>query len=148
MTDTPAVNEATPESKPGASADKKAAVEKVLGDILRLMELTARLDIKDAADGSLSVAIHFEGEIPGLQTGRRSHVIDSLQVIVNKIVNRPGQERRWVSIGDPRSEPSGRIAEKLRPRPERKGWSKFKHGTSVPYSATRGLFQIEHLSMR
>jgi len=56
--------------------------------------------------------------------------------------------RQRVSIGDPRGESGGRFAEELRPRPERKGWSKFKHGTSVPYSATRGLFQIEHLSMR
>lgn len=120
MSDSPVVNEATPEAAAAAPApqqatgpDKKEQAQKVLAEILRLMELPARLDIKAAADGGISIAIHFEGEVPGIQQGRRSHLIDSLQVIVNKIINRPGMDRRWVSLGagahpEPRPPPGER----------------------------------------
>jgi predicted RNA-binding protein Jag len=75
-------------------------VEKLLGDILGLMGFPARLDMQDAADGSLSVALHFEaGPPPGVEGGRRSQVLDSLQFLLNKMLHRPGVERRWVVLG-------------------------------------------------
>ena len=96
MSDTQAVNEATPEAP---ATDKREWAQKVLEEILHLMACPARLDVKDGDDGGISIAIHFEEEVPGLQVGKRSHFIDSLQVIVNRIVNRPGTDRRWVVLG-------------------------------------------------
>jgi predicted RNA-binding protein Jag len=97
------------ESKPGV--DKRAQTETVLGDILRLMGYPAKLDFKDAPDGGLSVAMHFEvGEVPFAAAGKRSFVIDSMQFLVNKVVNRPNTERRWVSLG---------VGEHPAPRPPR-----------------------------
>lgn len=109
-----------PESKPGAPApDKRAQTEAVLADILRLMGYPAKLDLKDAADGGISVAMHFEvGEVPFATAGKRSFVVDSMQFLVNKVVNRPNSEKRWVSLGvgehpaprPPRSTPNGPLA--------------------------------------
>jgi predicted RNA-binding protein Jag len=97
------------ESKPGV--DKRAQTETVLSDILRLMGYPAKLDFKDASDGGLSVAMHFEvGEVPFAAAGKRSFVIDSMQFLVNKVVNRPNTERRWVSLG---------VGEHPAPRPPR-----------------------------
>ncbi|WP_244237857.1 hypothetical protein [Corallococcus llansteffanensis] len=75
-------------------------MERLLTDILGLMGYPARLDLQDAADGSLSVALHFEaGPPPGVEPGKRSQVLDSLQFLLNKMLHRPGVERRWVMLG-------------------------------------------------
>ena len=34
-----------------------------------------------------------------MRAGRRSPLGDALQYLVNKLVNKPGQERRWVAVG-------------------------------------------------
>ena len=80
--------------------EKQQQVEKLLGDILTLMQFPARLDFKDAADGSLAVAMHFLGEVPqGITAGKKSYLVDSLQFLLNKCINRPNTERRWVVLG-------------------------------------------------
>ncbi|NTX05953.1 hypothetical protein [Myxococcus sp. CA040A] len=90
----------TPASGGTPAPDFRPRVEKLLGDILGLMGFPARLDMQDAADGSLSVALHFEaGPPPGVEQGRRSQVLDSLQFLLNKMLHRPGVERRWVVLG-------------------------------------------------
>ncbi|MBM7112500.1 hypothetical protein [Archangium primigenium] len=93
-----------------ASQDLRPRVEKLLSDILGLMGFPARLDFKDASDGSLCVALHFQGgPPPGVEQGKRSQVMDSLQFLLNKMLHRPGAERRFVLLGagvhpEPRSE--------------------------------------------
>lgn len=100
--------ESTP--SPGGGADLRSRVERLLTDILGLMGFPARLDFKDASDGSLSVALHFQGEPPpGVEPGKRSQVVDSLQFLLNKMLHRPGTERRFLLVGagmhpEPRSE--------------------------------------------
>ncbi len=95
---------------PAGGADLRPRVEKLLTDILGLMGFPARLDFKDASDGSLAVALHFQGEAPpGVESGKRSQVVDSLQFLLNKMLHRPGTERRFVLVGagvhpEPRSE--------------------------------------------
>ncbi len=81
------------------SAGKKAQAEQVVADLLRLMGFPARLEVRDGPDGGISIAVFFEGEVPGAPAGKRSHLVDSLQFLANKIVNRPGADRRWISIG-------------------------------------------------
>ena len=80
--------------------DTRGRVEKLLPDILGLMGYPARLEFRDASDGSLAVALHFEaGPPPGVENGKRSQVLDSLQFLLNKMLHRPGSERRWVLLG-------------------------------------------------
>jgi predicted RNA-binding protein Jag len=100
--------ESTP--APAGGADIRPRVERLLTDILAMMGFPARLDFKDASDGSLSVALHFQGEPPpGVEPGKRSQVVDSLQFLLNKMLHRPGNERRFLLVGvgvhpEPRSE--------------------------------------------
>ncbi|AKI98824.1 hypothetical protein ATI61_106212 [Archangium gephyra] len=95
---------------PAGGADIRPRVERLLTDILGMMGFPARLDFKDASDGSLSVALHFQGEPPpGVEPGKRSQVVDSLQFLLNKMLHRPGNERRFLLVGagvhpEPRSE--------------------------------------------
>ena len=79
--------------------DKRPQVETLLGDVFRLMEYPAKLDFKDMPDGSLGVAVHFEGELPGITPGKRSYLVDCVQFWLNKVVNRPNVPRRWVNLG-------------------------------------------------
>lgn len=79
--------------------DHRAQVEELLGSILRLMDFPARLDFKDMSDGALGVAVHFDGELPGVTHGKRSYLIDCLQFLLNKAINRPNVPRRWVNLG-------------------------------------------------
>jgi hypothetical protein len=93
-------------------------VERLLTDILGLMGFPARLEFQDASDGSLAVALHFEASPPpGVESGKRSQVVDSLQFLLNKMLHRPGAERRWVLLGAgvfpeprPRKEPQAAVA--------------------------------------
>lgn len=80
-------------------ADKRPQVETLLGDVFKLMEYPAKLDFKDMPDGSLGVAVHFEGELPGITAGKRSYLVDCVQFWLNKVVNRPNVPRRWVNLG-------------------------------------------------
>src|SRR5205823_13837139 len=118
--------EAAPAVAPAALSAEAVAkhekAEKIIADILKLMELPARMEVKDGADGSVSVALFFEAEVPAAPNGRRSHLVDSLQFLVNKVINRPNSERRWINIGvgahpEPRSSRPERPAQKAQPQP-------------------------------
>jgi len=94
-------------------AEKRDRAVQVIGEILRLMGVMAKLEAKDAADGGISVAVEMDGDLAGVLPGKRSHVIDAVQFLANKIVNRPGAERRWITIGigghpEPRPRPARR----------------------------------------
>jgi predicted RNA-binding protein Jag len=71
----------------------------VLEQLLRALDVPATLETKDLPDGSISIAVTPAVELAGVVPGRRSPVGDALQYLVNKLINKPGQERRWVAIG-------------------------------------------------
>ncbi len=92
-----------------SGGDKRAMTEEVLGEILKLMGIRARVEVKElpskdaegdrpAVPASISVALHLEEEVPGIAAGKRSQIVDSMQFLANKIVNR-GAEKRWINIG-------------------------------------------------
>ena len=80
------------------AAKKRAKTTEVLEEVLRKMELGGRAEVKDGPDGGISVALFVDGEVPQGQ-GRRSNFVDAIQFLANKIVNRPGTSKRWISIG-------------------------------------------------
>ncbi|MBX7099233.1 MAG: hypothetical protein K1X89_16090, partial [Myxococcaceae bacterium] len=85
---------------PKTAVDLRGTVSRLLTDIFAMLQHPATLDFQDAADGALGVAVHFTGELPpGVVAGKRSQLVDSLQFLVNKAVNRPPLERRWVNLG-------------------------------------------------
>jgi predicted RNA-binding protein Jag len=87
-----------PQADAEDAARKRARTTEVLQGILSRMELPGRLEVKDGPDGGISVALFLEGEVPAGQ-GRRSNFVEALQFLSNKVVNRPGTSRRWISIG-------------------------------------------------
>jgi predicted RNA-binding protein Jag len=84
---------------PSGGPDKRAWAQSVVTEVLKLLEIPARLELKEAADNGIAVAVHLEKDVPGLPAGKRSSLLDALQFLSNKIVNRPNTERRWISIG-------------------------------------------------
>ncbi len=89
--------------------DHRPRVEELLKEIFALMKYPATLDFKDMPDGALGVAVHFNGELPGITPGKRSYLVDCIQFLVNKAINRPNVQRRWVNLGinafpEPRSQ--------------------------------------------
>src|SRR5687768_15191672 len=87
-----------PQADAEDAAKKRARTTEVLEGILQRMEMPGRLEVKDGPDGGISVALFLEGEVPQGQ-GRRSNFVEALQFLSNKVVNRPGTSRRWISIG-------------------------------------------------
>jgi len=81
------------------SDDRRAQAAAVLEQLLRAMDVPATLETKDLPDGGISIAVTPGVELAGVVAGRRSPLGDALQYLVNKLVNKPGQERRWVAIG-------------------------------------------------
>jgi predicted RNA-binding protein Jag len=79
--------------------DRRAQAVAVLEQLLRAMDVPATLETKDLPDGGISIAVTPGVELAGVVSGRRSPLGDALQYLVNKLVNKPGQERRWVAIG-------------------------------------------------
>lgn len=84
-----------------ASPERKAQVEALVKGILQHMDYPARLEMKDMPDGGIGIALHFDGgELPGITAGKsRSWLVDCIQFLVNKAINRPNVEKRWVSLG-------------------------------------------------
>ncbi len=108
----PAIAESAPTSP--ASPERKAQVETLLKGILEHMAYPARLELKDMPDGGIGVAVHFEGDLPGITPSKRSWLVDCIQFLVNKSLNRPNLEKRWVTLGvDAFPEPRGQ-----RPEPQ------------------------------
>lgn len=94
----------------GPKVDKREQSERIIGDMLRLMGLPGRVDAKEVAavkaeggqpgvEGGISVALMLDAELPGAQPGRRSHLVEAVQFLANKIINRPQTERKWISVG-------------------------------------------------
>lgn len=99
-----------------APPERKAQVETLVKGILQHMDYPARMETKDMPDGGIGIALHFEGELPGIVQGKpRSWLVDCIQFLVNKAINRPNVEKRWVSLGvnafpEPRPEKSEKPA--------------------------------------
>ena len=83
----------------GAVDERRAQAVAVLEQLLRTMDVPATLDTKELPDGSISIAVTPAVELAGVVPGRRSPLGDALQYLVNKLVNKTGQERRWVAVG-------------------------------------------------
>jgi len=83
----------------GAVDDRQAQAMAVLEQLLRTMDVPATLDARELPDGSISISVVPGVELAGVGVGRRSPLGDALQYLVNKLMNKPGQERRWIAIG-------------------------------------------------
>jgi len=105
---------------PVSAHEKKMQVDSLLVGIFSRMGYPARLEFKDMADGGLGVAVHFDSELPGISGNKRTYLVDCIQFLVNKVVNRPNVEKRWVTLGvGGFPEPRGQKPEPSAPRASR-----------------------------
>ncbi|HEY1334446.1 MAG TPA: hypothetical protein VGF31_09340, partial [Myxococcaceae bacterium] len=105
--------------------DRRTQAVAAVEQLLRAMDVPATLETKELPDGSISIAITPGVELAGVVPGRRSPLGDALQYLVNKLVNKPGQERRWVAIG-------------LGAHPEPRGAKPARAATPPPAAMTNG----------
>ena len=86
-------------SPAGSDGAKSAEATRVLTELLAHMGISAALEAKDAEDGSLSIRVIIEGDGAGLAPGKRTPLLESIQFLINKIVNKTPQSRRWINLG-------------------------------------------------
>jgi predicted RNA-binding protein Jag len=118
-----------------AEGDRSAHAAGLLRELLRLADVPATLDVKDAPDGGISIAVALGAELPGVALGRRGTFVDALQFLVNKLTHRPGSARRWVSLGLG-EHPAPRVPRPLRPPSEGNG---AQRGAPRPAPAMRAV---------
>jgi spoIIIJ-associated protein len=73
-------------SEPGEKADAVEMAKEVLGNLIKLMKITAEVSVLQANTGELPVTLNIEGEDLGVLIGRRGQALASLQYIVRLIV--------------------------------------------------------------
>ncbi len=82
-----------PRGKAGDGKAEQAA--EVLSDLLRRMDLEARISVRE--DGE-RVVLDIDGVDSGRAIGKKGQTLDALQFLVNKIVNRFPEGRRHVVV--------------------------------------------------
>jgi predicted RNA-binding protein Jag len=111
--------------------ERRAQAVSALEQLLRAMDVPATLETRDLPDGSISIAVMPGVELAGIVPGRRSPLGDALQYLVNKLVNKPGQERRWVAVGVG-GHPEPRGPKPARPQPAPAPASAMTNGSGAP----------------
>jgi spoIIIJ-associated protein len=84
------------EEEPLSSVDGAEAARMVLSETLRLMGITATVDVSRSSDPNDPVTLNFEGDDLGVLIGRRGQALSSLQYLVRLIVAE--KLKKWVSI--------------------------------------------------
>jgi spoIIIJ-associated protein len=84
------------EEEPLSEVDGAEAARMVLSETLRLMGITATVDVSRSSDPSEPVTLNIEGDDLGVLIGRRGQALSSLQYLVRLIVAE--KLKKWVSI--------------------------------------------------
>lgn len=84
------------EEEPLSSVDGAEAARMVLSETLRLMGITATVDVSRSSDPNEPVTLNIEGDDLGVLIGRRGQALSSLQYLVRLIVAE--KLKKWVSI--------------------------------------------------
>jgi spoIIIJ-associated protein len=85
------------------ATDRTARAKEVLAEILRLMGVEATVETKEDGENiAMAISVMKGGDEVGLREAQRSPVLEALQVVVNRAVNRANEPRRFVNldIGD------------------------------------------------
>lgn len=80
-----------------AAPDKLLRTREVLLELLRRMGVEAEVEVRDAAEAvACNVQIRSGGEV--FERGPRGQVIESVQYLLNKIVNRDAEGRKRIAV--------------------------------------------------
>ena len=84
------------EEEPLSAVDPGETARMVLSEILRLMGISATVDVTRSSDPSSPVTLNIEGDDLGVLIGRRGQALSSLQYLVRLIVAE--RLKKWVSV--------------------------------------------------
>jgi hypothetical protein len=76
---------------------KRSEVAAFLSAFFAELKLTCDFEFVDLSDGNLGVNVKTDATMLRAPNGQRNHVLESLQFLVNKAVNKVGA-RRWVTL--------------------------------------------------
>ncbi len=92
------MNEASVKKLTEPESPKRAQVEQYLRGVFSRLSIDAKFEFSDLANGGLGVSVDGANEVLKGPEGKRNHLLESLQYLVNKSVNKSGANRRWVTL--------------------------------------------------
>lgn len=84
-----------------APADERAATAlKFVTDVIKAMEMDCRVRLKRPREGNSEdeICIEIAGRDAGRIIGKKGQVLAALQFLTHRVVNRPGSEKRHVTV--------------------------------------------------
>jgi spoIIIJ-associated protein len=67
-------------------------------DVIRKMGMDCDVTLEDSGSEEGDISVHITGPDAGRIIGKKGQVLAAVQFIVNRAMNRPGLERRYVSV--------------------------------------------------
>jgi predicted RNA-binding protein Jag len=92
------MSEASVKSLIDPTSPKRLQVEQYLRGVFNRLSIDATFEFCDLANGGLGVSVDGANEVLKGPEGKRNHLLESLQYLVNKSVNKSGANRRWVTL--------------------------------------------------
>jgi spoIIIJ-associated protein len=70
-----------------------------LGEVIAQMEMNCRVKLRPSREGDeQEIRLEITGEDAGRIIGKKGQVLGALQFLTNRVLNRPGEERRYVNV--------------------------------------------------
>lgn len=83
------------QSSPPVSLSLAEKAQKTLKDILALMGVETKIQVKDETDHLL---LSFKGDGSGLLIGRKGQTLDALEYLINKIVHKGTEDKKKIVV--------------------------------------------------
>jgi spoIIIJ-associated protein len=84
------------EEEPLSEVDAGESARMVLSETLRLMGITATVDVSRSSDPTVPITLNIEGDDLGVLIGRRGQALSALQYLVRLMVAE--RLKKWISI--------------------------------------------------
>lgn len=84
------------EEEPLSEVDAGESARMVLSETLRLMGITATVDVSRSPDPTVPITLNIEGDDLGVLIGRRGQALSALQYLVRLMVAE--RQKKWISI--------------------------------------------------
>jgi len=89
-----------PRGENAAPPDEQSArVLKFITDVVNQMQMQCDVELEHAGeDDDRDIRLEISGEDAGRIIGKKGQVLGALQFLANRVLNRPGEERRYVTV--------------------------------------------------
>jgi spoIIIJ-associated protein len=86
-------------SDAGPPDAQSARVLQFLSDVVTQMQMKCDVELEYSSDDEdRDIRIEISGEDAGRIIGKKGQVLGALQFLANRVINRPGEERRYVTV--------------------------------------------------